>query len=422
MDKLYIQLSRLGDILGILPMAYADAQKGLKVGVMVCSEFSSVLDGCSYVEKVEFPGKPWEIEKAVAEAKKLCANVICTQVNGPVAEVAKCTYAPAGQTNAVTDSFNREAWKVAGRLIEWGTHPLVFDKRDKVREGGWLPPATKGGKKKIILVSPGSTSSPFPYRELLMELLRLNYPKFNIIDLSTIRAERFYDLLGLYEAAHCLVSVDTGHLHLAFAVPSLPVMAIVQDQPLYWHGSAWRPQHHFHCRYHDFPTRALELFTAINKLTCSEPRTFALHVYPGAVRDNNIMVSFPIQPGACHRDSLNVLQDKERHPMLRNVVRMFLQSPSLHIACLTRKDTAITLDRDLLTVAPCYAYRMNRKGGNDTFAPIVDLFAATTEFWKAILPEIPDLVMGEDAFWSRVLVEIFKAKGAKEVEGIYRNA
>jgi hypothetical protein len=421
MDKIFLQLGKIGDVLNILPLAYADSQKGLKVGIMACAEFASVLDGCSYIEKIALDIKPWELEKALAEAKKLCPTVICTQTNGPVEQVLKCTYEPAGQKSAITDSFNREAWKLSGRLVEWGTIPLVFDKRDKEREKLLMPKGWFGAgkKKRIMLVSADSKSSPFPYKDLLLELLHLKYPTFNIIDLSTIRAERFYDLLGLYEAAHCIVSVDTGHLHLAYAVPNLPVMALVQDRQLYWHGSAWRPQHHFHCRYHDFPTRALEMFTAIEK-GC--PVAWSVtHVYPGEVRKDGLLQEFAIQPGACHRDSVNVLQDKERHPMLRNVVRMALQLQFGKIICLTRNDTKMTLDRDLLTVAPSYAYRMNRKDGLNTFAPVVDLFAAPVEFWKAILPDIPDMVMGTDGFWSRVLLEIFKAKGATEISGIFRN-
>jgi hypothetical protein len=420
MDKIFLQLGKIGDVLNILPLAYADSQKGLKVGIMACAEFADVLDGCSYVEKVVFPGKQWELSKALEEAKKLCANVICTQTNGPVEQVLKCTYEPAGQKSAITDSFNREAWKLSGRLVEWGTIPLVFDKRDKEREKLLMPKGWFGAgkKKRIMLVSAGSTSSPFPYKDLLMELLKLKYPIFNIIDLSTIRAERFYDLLGLYEAAHCIVSVDTGHLHLAYAVPNLPVMALVQDRQLYWHGSAWRPQHHFHCRYHDFPTRALEMFTAIHNL--QNTPNYSTHVYPGEIREDEILGEFAIQPGSCHRDSVNVLQDKERHPMLRNVIRMALQMQHIKDFVLTRNDTHNqTIYNGKL---PCYAYRMNRdKDGHYTFAPIVDLFAAPVEFWKKILPEIPDLVMGLDGMWSRVLLEIFKAKNAKEIEGVYRN-
>lgn len=425
MDKLYLQLAKSGDLINILPLAYADSQKGLKVGIMACAEFADVLDGCSYVEKVVFSGRQWELSKALDEAKKLCANVICTQTNGPVEQVLKCTYEPAGQKSAITDSFNREAWKLSGRLIEWGTIPLVFDKRDKEREKLLMPKGWFGAgkKKRIMLVSADSKSSPFPYKDLLLELLHLKYPTFNIIDLSTIRAERFYDLLGLYEAAHCIVSVDTGHLHLAYAVPNLPVMALVQDRQLYWHGSAWRPQHHFHCRYHDFPTRALEMFTAIENLSCEEyPDKVFVNAYHGGIREHDAMRYFPIQPGACHRDSVNVLQDKERHPMLRNVVRMVLRAiPAGRFIILTRPDTKIS-DIAVKTEGCFYAYRMNRKDGHDTFAPIVDLFAAPVEFWKKILPEIPDLVMGLDGMWSRVLLELFKANGAKEIEGIYRHA
>lgn len=423
MDKVYIQLGKIGDVLNILPMARADARKGQKVGVMACGQFADVLDGCSYVEKIVFKGEQWEIGKAVEEAKKLCANVVCTQVNAPVAEVLRHTYTPAGQKNAVTDSFCRESWKVAGRLVEWGREPLEFDQRDKEREKSWMPKGWFGAgkKKKILLVSPSSASSPFPYRDLMMELLRLKYPSFNIIDLSLIRAEKFYDLLGLYEAAHCLVTVDTAHLHLAAAVPTLPVMPLVQDKPLYWHGSAWRPQHHFHCRYSDFPARALEMFAAIDNVG-KVSRFNQVRVYPGEIRAvTDGFVQFAIQPGMCHRDSVNVLQDKERHPMLRNVIRMALQAQSVKIICLTRNDTKLEMDREILTVNPCYAYRMNRKPGVDTFAPIVDLFAAPVEFWQKILPEVSDVVMGTDGFWSRILQEIFKAHGAVEIEGIYRH-
>lgn len=416
MDKLYLQLGKLGDLLNILPLAYADAQGGKSVGVMTCPEYIRLLDGCSYVTPVRFEGQHWEIAKAHAEAMKLAPAVFCGQVNGPKADVMALTYTPAGQKQAITDAHNREQWKLAGMLPHWGNIPLVFDRRGGEREKALLPK----GKKPFILVSADSASSPFPYKALLLEMLRLRYPKLNLLDLAAIRAHRFYDLLGLFEAAQCLVTVDTAHLHLAYAVPHLPVMALVQDQPLYWYGSAWRPAHRFHCRYHDFPARALELFTAIDELGKSEPST--VHVYPGGVRPNNLFVEFPIQPGACHRDSVNVLQDKERHPMLRNVIRMATSHlPAATNMVLTRNDTQLSMPSTPST--PSIAFRMNRdKSGHDTFAPVVDMFAAPVEFWRKVFPEVPDVVMGNDGFWSRILLEIFKAHGAKEVEGIYRHA
>jgi hypothetical protein len=426
MDKLFIQLSKTGDLCGILPIAYAASQRGEKVGIMASKEFADILDGVSYAEKIVFDDKPWLIKEAFEQAKKLCENVVVTMTNGPVAEIEKYAYGPAGQKHAVTDSFCRESWKLAGCLKDWGKIPLAFDKRDRAREDALMPKGwfTKGRKKKIMLVSAGSVSSPFPYRDLLMKLLTLNYPNFNIIDLGLIKAERFYDLLGLYEAAHCLVSVDTAHLHLAAAVPTLPVMALIQDRPIYWYGSAWRPSHHFHCRYRDFPRRAMELFTAIDNVSMSEPGNNILQVYHGGVHKNDAVRYFPIQPGSCRRDAVNCLDDKEHFPMLQDVIRMVMQVAKPNdVIHLCREDTKseLSIPREDIST-PRYAFRMNRdKDGNDTFFPAVDLFAAPVDFWVKIFPSIPDVVMGADAYWPRILMEIFRANGAVEISGVFRN-
>ena len=63
MDKIYCQLSKLGDVLGILPIAYAAHLRGEKVGIMVAKEYADVLDGVGYAEKIVFDEKSWEIEK-----------------------------------------------------------------------------------------------------------------------------------------------------------------------------------------------------------------------------------------------------------------------------------------------------------------------------------------------------------------------
>jgi hypothetical protein len=371
---------------------------------------------------VPFDGKPWEVSKAVEAAKKLCPNVIVTQVNGPLKEIEEHAYGPAGQKHAVTDSFCRESWKLAGCLKDWGKVPLVFDERDPEREAVWMPKA----KKKIILVSAGSESSPFPYRDLLLTLVKLKYKAFNVVDLSEIKAERFYDLLGLYEAAHCLISVDTAHLHLAAAVPALPVMALIQDRPIYWYGTAWRPQHHFHCRYRDFPRRALELFTAIENIG-SKPNYNIIQCYYGGVRANNGVRYFPIQPGSCRRDAMNCLDDKEHFPMLRDSLKMALEAASPgQLLCLSREDTKT--ETNLLDMAfkvsgaPFYCWRFNKdRYGVRRFFPAVDMFTAPVDFWLKLYPSIPDIVLGADSYWSRLLFELFRANGAKEVEGAYRD-
>src|SRR3990167_8767066 len=185
--RIYVQLGRLGDILNLLPIAWDHHQSGQRCGIMVAKEFSDVLDGCSYVDKIVFDGKPFEISKVVPP-------------------------------HAITDSFCREAWRLAGNR-KFGTLPIVFDRREPLREIKWLPSKRKrqGRKKKMMLVAVGGNSSPFQFKTLLLEILRLRFPRWNIIDLSLIQVDRFYDLLGLYEAANVLVAADSAPLHLAYA-------------------------------------------------------------------------------------------------------------------------------------------------------------------------------------------------------------
>jgi hypothetical protein len=420
-DKILICLSKTGDLCNILPIAYSAHLKGERYGIMASSEYGNLLDGISYAEKIIFNGKPWSIKEAVGEAKKICPEVVCVMTNGPKESIEEFSYKPAGQLNAVTDSFSREAYKIAGCLKDWGKYSLNFDLRNPDREKLLLQSlAGPKNKKKIILISAGSESSPFPYRNLLLELVNLKYGKSHrVINLANVNADRFYDLICLYEAAHCLITVDTAHLHLAAAVPNLPVMALIQDRPIYWYGSAWRPQHHFFCRYKDFPRRALEMFTAIENIGVQVDSNI-LQVYYGSVRKNNGVRYFPIQYGACKRDAVNVLDDKEHYPMLQDSIRMMMQVARPNdIIRLTREDVVVESDPE--TKEPCFAWRTNRdKAGNDTFFPAVDLFAAPVDFWVKIFKDIPDVVMSTDSYWGLLLMQIFKKYGAVDVGGIYR--
>jgi hypothetical protein len=38
-----------------------------------------------------------------------------------------------------------------------------------------------------------------------------------------------------------------------------------------------------------------------------------------------------------------------------------------------------------------------------------------------IFNSIPDMVLDSGAMWPRVLLELFRSKGAKEIDGIFRN-
>jgi hypothetical protein len=51
------------------------------------------------------------------------------------------------------------------------------------------------------------------------------------------------------------------------------------------------------------------------------------------------------------------------------------------------------------------------------FSPVADLFCATKAWWREVLPEIPDFVLGNDHLWSEGLRVLFQQRGAKNATG-----
>src|SRR3990167_774217 len=431
--RIYVQLGRLGDILNLLPIAWDHHQSGQRCGIMVAKEFSDVLDGCSYVDKIVFDGKPFEISKAVAKARTISPDVVTTQVLGPEQECTKHTYSQVDPPHAITDSFCREAWRLAGNR-KFGTLPIVFDRREPLREIKWLPSKRKrqGRKKKMMLVAVGGNSSPFQFKTLLLEILRLRFPRWNIIDLSLIQVDRFYDLLGLYEAANVLVAADSAPLHLAYAVPTLPVIALINDKPSLWHGASWRPQHVFHCRYGDFPMRTVGMLQAIARL---ENQAHTAHPSPNIVHTWNaydlndeslnptwlnsyatgIWCAMPFERGAAGRDSQTAFGEAKRLPFVKDILRnACLRQEVDGLICLTRADTCFNNELMLKLTnfrVPVYAHRTI----DGAYRPAVDLFAFKKAWWLEHRQESPDFVLG-DHRWNRVMLELVKSSGALELQ------
>lgn len=430
--KLLVQLGKLGDIINLLPLAWHYQKEGNRIGIMVAKEYADILDGCSYVDKVVFDGPAHELRKAVQEAKKLSDDVVVTQVLGPMKECEELTYSQVKPPHATTESFQKEAWRMAGALKLWETKlPLFFDNREPENESGFVPPKSR---RKVMLVSSGGVSSPFRYKKLLMELLWGRFGKWQIIDLSTIKADRFYNLLGLYERANLLISTDSAPLHLAYAVPTLPVCALIGDSPALWNGSVWRTNHIFHCRYNDFPMRAVEMLERIEQVTARKwvskrSEKLIAHVYSHYDRRSmehsqpnwetqyatGRWTECPIEVGSVGKDSGNVLKDNERFPFLRDVLRnasLTIDDES-DIFCLTRQDTCFHayLTERILSSNLCYAHRVT----DGKYHPGIDLFCFPKSWWTKNRADLPNLIMGRDVHWQKVLLAALKRDGAVEL-------
>lgn len=445
--RLYVQLGKLGDILNILPVLHREFKHGNKCSLMVSKRYAGVLDGVSYVNKVVFEGGWEELEKGVLEAKKLSPDVVVTQLCGPPEEVKKYAYLPAKLEKRATDCWQKDSWNFAGYWPQWRENlPLVFDQRDPGREKA-LKETVITGSRKPILISFSAETAPFPHFEMLEYLVKLKFRRSNeLINISRLRGVKFYDLLGLFDVARCLVTDDSSILHLAHACKRLPVCALINDAPSLWDGSAWRPNHIFHCRYSDFPRRCVEMLQAIDDLTwpgdrfLAKPERKLIHAWSqyevnvanserarnarlswGAHYKTGNWVSCQIPFGAFGRDShVSPIKDPARYPFVKDIFQAAcMMGGDDDIVVLTRPDVRFFADVDL-TSGPVYSRRWV-SGKVLTYDPSCDLFAFSKAWWNKHRGDYPDMVMGPDKLWGRVLMEMMKMNGGKEVRGVYRD-
>ncbi len=421
MSKLYVIQGRAGDLICQLPMLHADYKKtGSKTRAMIAKEFAGVLDGCSYVEPIIFDGDYRELGKAVKLARTMSDDVVVTSIHGSKEDVEKLAYGQIGQKTASAENFQQEAWKLAGRLDDWHEClPLVFDRRNPEREDRLLRAngfKNKGHRKPVILLAvDGGLTAPFPYAHLLKELVTLKFGKdYRVIDVPMVEQPdgRIYDLLALYENAALLIAIDSQCLHLAMACPKLPVFALANDRPTLWHGAAWRPNHLWFCRYHDWPERAVEMCRAIGSLELSKPQGEFVSVQFSPEKPVRIPTAWPhyvdVTRGMCGRDA-------DGFPFVKDVIRMGLQRAGdltpvslTRFGCVFNESNPCKVPRGTF-----FAYRI-QKG---QFHPIVDLFSAPRAFWKKIMPEIPDLILDDGSEWGEALMVIFRKYGAVDSTG-----
>lgn len=459
-QPIQILLGRTGDVLTLLPLLHDSAQSGVRQSLMVAKEYAPLMDGVSYVDCIPFDGQMWEIERAVLQAKSLSDNVSCVQISGPPDQVKKHVFAPRGIEGAVMDCWQRELWALAGKRQEWHKHlPLVFDRRDRQREEKLIT-QTLPNKKKVILVAASGHSSPFPYRDLLLEILRLKFSrKYNIVDISAIQAERVYDLLGLFEHPniHCLIATDSAPLHLANAC-KVPVVALTNDAPGLWYGSARRANHVFYSRYSDFPKRSVEMLDAISVIrkpgcyfftNCVEHSPKFFHVWNHyelsgqnkaqhedakaswreMYKDYPAFISSAIDVGSLGQDSASALKDSVRFPLLKSAIQLAMQRMvDGDVIVLTRPETKFRsggLDdwMNAASTRPVFCHRNLITEHGPQYHAAVDLFAFTKQWWNEHSVEMPDMAWGQDLFWQYVLKEIVKRHGGVEFpSAVYRMA
>jgi ADP-heptose:LPS heptosyltransferase len=220
-------LGRHGDLLNCLPIAYSLSRKVGRVSWLVSKEFAGTLDGCSYINPVLWNGG----QDTLQEALRSYANA------GPIVPQAWCN--PDGRR--LTKSFALEQWRLAGMLEEFGAWPLLLDQQNQARANMLRDRVLANRRlgKPLILACVDGVSSPFPAGNTL--LAKLRGLDADVVDLRDVRAERVFDLLPLFNAVDCLVTIDTLPIHLARAA-WCPTVCVLNDDWEGWRASVPPPQ------------------------------------------------------------------------------------------------------------------------------------------------------------------------------------
>lgn len=259
----YLNLGKIGDVLSLLPILHNDFKQGKKPTLIVSKQYASLLDRIDYVTPHIWDGDWQDLQGAIIHAKRNFDRVIVPQIFGKDFPIAK-----------YTPSFQLDQWLRAGRLQDWDKLPLILP---RPKNAAAIVKKYVNGKPSILYAD-HSQSSPFSKKDELFKLLHDNFSETHqIIRLSEVRLPHPLDLLALFDAADCLVTVETMMLHLS-AASTVPTIALIADSPTRWKGSAWSKRFLAHIRYIDFDNRKDDIVRAVKravkKLGIPELRSF----------------------------------------------------------------------------------------------------------------------------------------------------
>lgn len=266
-----VALGRLGDTI----LLFAGFQEifrrtGLRPKIIVSNEYASVYDGVTYAEPVVVNLNWWKgVPEARKLAEKMSENVIVPtwwmDKECPIPPEYRGTFAlTCHGNNWGVDMFKwpnymTSMWSRMGFTAhEMMTLPLEFDNRNKAREQALVSRYLRGDKPLLLLNFSG-ISSPFKFSYQVMSQLKRYFGSFQFLDLGSIRATRIYDLLGLYDIAAGLITIDTSTLHLAQA-SKIPYVAYTVDG---WSSSVPRGNVVKEIKYSDAPKKMNELSAVV---------------------------------------------------------------------------------------------------------------------------------------------------------------
>jgi len=191
---------------------------GEKPIVVVAREFADLFRGVSYVQP-DIVNAHWYAN--VPEVSAMC------RLKYPEGfTITQCHGNGWSTSESLAPTFGEAMRKKAGFVGDYHSLPLVFDRRNPEREAALVARVMRGlpSDKPLLLYNFTGISSRLPAGQFVIRRIRNASRDFTLINLGCLKATRVYDLLGLYDVAAGLITIDTATLHLA-AASKVPMLA-----------------------------------------------------------------------------------------------------------------------------------------------------------------------------------------------------
>jgi hypothetical protein len=409
---------------------------------MVARQFSSFLEGISYIHPEIWGGDFKDVGGARLHAQRIGYKEV------KVAQI----YGHGLRVPHSTSSFILESWKQVGRLEDFGA-PLVFDRRNHVREAELASGMPTG--KPVILVAVSGHSAPVPNPDKLFAALENRYgDSAHVVDMAKFQTSHFHDLLGVIDRAACLVTGDTAFGQLACASRT-PVCALIAYQPTLWHGSPRRPSHACYIRYNELDHKMDELYRAIDLSLDRHTVPKITHVWSGVNMGRDAMRRHTIAAATWDREAqvygnwqtirfTAEMMSRSAIDIGEDVGLPYIQDMLDCAASGGRDADIVVISNADINFVPglagdiaeqctrhgaAYCHRwdfpsvetpVDRNGllGASWYVGC-DLFACTVGWWKQHKSEFPPMLLGREC-WDWVLRKLIDMHGGAQIErGIY---
>jgi len=202
----------------MLPCFYEIYKRtGFSPVAITSSEYTSIYEGTSYVTPYPMNANWWMM---VPQAKKIANELFGggsvvqfwqlppekgdeIGANGNAFTTLQCHGNEHGVNMALDPDYGTSMARRCGfSRDEWIRLPLVFDRRNTVREQTLIRNVIGADKRKVLLYNFNGISSPFPFMPEVVNALTSRFSKdFKFVDIGKIQATRIFDLLGLYDRA-----------------------------------------------------------------------------------------------------------------------------------------------------------------------------------------------------------------------------